>query len=345
MVPIARFLSLQTPATPQVPDSIVGDSVGRALEQLGESVSETGRMIIEGRWGDAFARVLDFGLSLLESALPNLLSAIFVGIVFYGIFRFVYRLTRKLLNRSSRVGPGLEHLLLRTFSVAGIGFVLILVLSQLGFNVAALIAGLGIAGLALGFAAQDTLANFIAGVTILLDRPFSVGDYVEIDGTYGRVQELTLRSTRIQTPTNRTLVVPNINMINHSLTNYSGQGRQGFLRVDIDFGIAYKERPAEARAVVLPLVEDDARILDDPGPDVIVTGLGQSSVDMRLRVYLRNPGDEQPVRYAYTERIREALREADIEIPFPHLQLFIDEAKAFTGEEAPPIRIATSGLE
>lgn len=344
MVPMNVFAltALQVPQLPTGTDSIVGDSVGQSLTQLGESVSRTGRLLLEGEWSAAFMGMWDGAVDWILGNVPNLLSAIFVGLVFYGFYRFFYRVTQRVLHRSSHVEAGLENLLMKLLSVAGIGFILIIVLSQLGFNVTALIAGLGIAGLALGFAAQDTLANFIAGVTILLDRPFKVGDWIEIDATYGQVAELTLRSTRVRTLGNRTLVIPNTTMINHSLTNYSNDGRKAGLRVDVRFGIAYKERPAEAREVVLPLAHDDDRVMSSPPPDVVVTELADSSVNMAFRVWIYDPGNEYAVRFHYTERIREALREADIEIPFPHLQLFIDETKGLTGEDAPPLRIAGS---
>jgi len=115
-------------------------------------------------------------------------------------------------------------------------------------------------------------------------------------------------------------------MITNRVVNHS---KQNTLRVDIDFGIAYKEIPDEARQVLLPIVEDDDRVLSRPDPSVIVTGMGDSSVNMKLRFYIRDASDELGVRWDYTEKVRETLREADIEIPFPHLQLFVDEAKAF----------------
>jgi small conductance mechanosensitive channel len=85
--------------------------------------------------------------------------------------------------------------------------------------------------------------------------------------------------------------------------------------------------------VLLPLPKDDDRVLAEPPPSVIVTGMNDSSVDMALRFYIRDPSQEVPIRWDYTEKVREALREADIEIPFPHRQLFLDEAKAFEGTE------------
>lgn len=339
---VFALAALQVPQLPTTPDSVLGDSVGQSLTQLGESVTQTGRLILRGEWSAAFVGMWDGAVDWILGGIPNLLSAIFVGVVFFALYRFLYRLTKQVLHRSTHVEAGLANLLMKMLSVAGIGFILIMILSQLGFNVTALIATLGIAGLALGFAAQDTLANFIAGVTILLDRPFKVGDWVEIDGTYGQVDELTLRSTRVRTLGNRMLVIPNTTMINHSLTNYSIDGRKSGIRVDINFSIAYKERPAEARDVVLPLAEGDARIMTSPAAEVVVTELSDSSVNMALRLWVYDPGNEYAVRFHYIERVREALREADIEIPFPHLQLFIDEAKGLTGEHAPPLRIAGS---
>jgi small conductance mechanosensitive channel len=337
------LLALQLPQVPAAGTGPADPAAGQAIEQLGQTVTDTGQMLLEGQWAAALAAIR---LSVVEMAgglLPGLIRGLFVGVVFYAIYFVVYRVSRSALRRSKHIGPGVEHLLLRTLSVAGLGFILVVVLSQLGLNVAALVAGLGIAGLALGFAAQDTLANFIAGVTILLDRPFAVGHFVQVDNTYGEVTELTLRSTRIRTLGNRIYVVPNVTMVNQNLTNFSDGGPERALRVDIPFGIAYKERPAEARKIVLSLVADDERLYDDPAPDVVVTGLNDSSVDMMLRVHVKDPRNEYQVRFHYLERIREALREADIEIPFPHVQVFIDEAKGLTGEGAPPIRFATAG--
>ena len=335
------LLSLQVPQAPDAgPAAAAADS---AIEQLGQTVTNTGQMLLEGQWAAALAAVRGSIIEMAGGILPGLVRAVFVGVVLYGIFVVVYRLSRKVLRQTRHVSPGVEHLLLRTLSVLGLGFIFVVVLSQLGLNVTALIAGLGIAGLALGFAAQDTLGNFIAGVTILLDRPFAVGHFVKVADTYGEVVELTLRSTRIRTLANRIYVVPNVTMVNENLTNYSDGGPDRALRVDIPFGIGYKERPTKARQIVLALVSADARLHKQPAPDVVVTALGESSIDMVLRVYVRDPRNEYAVRFEYLERILEGLREADVEIPFPHLQVFIDEAKGLTGEGVPPIRFATAG--
>jgi len=179
-----------------------------------------------------------------------------------------------------------------------------------------------------GFAARDSLENFISGITILVDKPFQVGDYIEIDDEYGQVDEITLRSTRIRTVQNEIIVLPNLQMITQRVINHT---KRNVLRIDVEFGIAYKEYPEEARQVLLSLPEDDDRIFSEPSPTVVVTSMNDSSVDMALRFYIRDPSQEVPIRWEYTEKVREALREADIEIPFPHRQLFLDEAKALQG--------------
>ena len=320
-------MAFQTPGIPQLPDSsAAGDSVGASLDRIGEQVTATGRLILEGEWGLVFQRSMEGLTNLAIGLVPSLLSALFVGLIFYGLYRLLISVAGGVLRRSRSVDQGLETISMRTLRVLGWSFILVLVLSQLGINVAALIAGLGIAGLALGFAAKDSLENFIAGVTILLDRPFSVGDWVTVDTHYGKVEHITLRSTRIRTPNNQTVVFPSLQMVTKAVVNHTTGAP---LRVDVPFGIAYKERVQDARDVVMGLVDrDDARLAPGADHKAVVTGLGDSSVDMQLRLYLGDPGDAVAVRCEYVERIFEALKDADIEIPFPHLQLFIDEAKA-----------------
>jgi small conductance mechanosensitive channel len=255
---------------------------------------------------------------------PRLLSAAFVAVFFYSLYRIFMSLASRFMDRSSRVNPGMQAIGVKTLRVLGLGFIGVVTLSQLGVNVSAILAGFGIAGLAVGFAAKDSLGNFISGVTILLDRPFHVGDWVAVGDIYGQVKELTLRSTRIQTPNREIVVIPNDQMVNQALWNRSAKGAY---RLDVEFGVAYKEDIDQVRDVVLALVEGDDRLASHPEPTVAVTKLNSSSVDFQLRIWLLDAGLSLPVRWEYTEKIRKALAEADIEIPFPHLQLFVDEAE------------------
>lgn len=296
-----------------------------ALTQLSRDVGEAGRLLISGEW-ELFTRQFYGGLAdLIIEFVPKVLVALLVFIVFFAIYRALLATLQRFLHRSKKVDAGLQNLLLKTFRVVGLIFIALMVLAQLNVDIAALLAAISIAGIAVGFAARDTLENFISGITILMDRPFRIGDNIVVDEIYGTVEEITLRSTRLRTLNNEYLVMPNTMMINQKLVNHTILGT---VRVEVPFGIAYKEYPQAAREVVIKLPEGDPRIHPDYKPEVVVTELSDSSVNMHLRLFLTNPKLEVPIKLEYVEKIREALREADIEIPFPHLQLFVDEAKA-----------------
>lgn len=329
------MIAFQVPGLPQAQDtSQLPDSLPSSFDRIGEQVTATGRLILEGEWSLVWARSIEGLTNLAIGLVPNVLSALFVGVIFYGLYRLLISVSGSVLHRSHAVDEGLETISMRTLRVVGWSFILVLVLSQLGINVAALIAGLGIAGLALGFAAKDSLENFIAGVTILLDRPFSVGDWVTVAAHYGKVEHITLRSTRIRTPNNQTVVFPSVQMVTQAVVNHTSGAP---LRVDVPFGIAYKESVDEARDVVMGLVDrEDERLAPGADHKVVVTELGDSSVNMQLRLFLLDPGYAVAVRCDYVEAIFKALKEAGIEIPFPHLQLFIDEAKALRDT---PVRV------
>lgn len=315
-------------------DSTVADTAQvdtvNALTRISRDVGEAGQLLAKGEWSlvlDQFYRGL---ADLAVSFIPIFIGALFVFILFYIVYRVAGSLLDRVLDRSKKVDVGLQRLVMKTYRVVATVFIAVMVLDQFKVNVTALLAGLSIVGIAVGFAARDTLENFISGITILVDRPFRIGDNIEIDGVYGTVEEITLRSTRLRTLNNTIMVMPNIQMINQKMINHT---LLGTIRVEIPFGIAYKEYPQQARDVVMRLVEGDERLDPDHRASVVVTGLNDSSVDMALRIFLRNPKLEVPLRFEYIEKVREALREADIEIPFPHLQLFVDEAKAFDGTD------------
>lgn len=299
-----------------------------AVDQFSSAFSELINLFVSGNWEQLYDLLYSQLLNISGIVIEKGLEVVGTFLLLYVLYRLIDSTLHRLLDRSASIDAGLQGLLQKTFRVIAYIFIGSIILDHLGVNVATLIAGLSIAGIAVGFAARDSIENFISGVTILIDQPFRVGDYIEIDDEYGQVDEITLRSTRIRTVRNEIMVLPNSEMISQRVINHT---KRNVLRIDISFGIAYKEYPDEARDVLLPLVDGDDRILSSPSPSVVVTEMSDSSVDMILRFYISDPSKEVPVRWEYTEKVREALREADIEIPFPHRQLFLDEAKAFQG--------------
>ncbi len=301
------------------------DSTG--IGALNESVGNAVNQLAQGDVQDAAGLI---GSALWDFGVGNVLPALAVGLAFYLAYKLLVGALSRGLGKAKKVDDGVKQLIVRALRIVIVSFATITILGQLGINVAALVAGLGIAGIALGFAAKDTLENFIAGVTILLDRPFRIGDNIEIQDTFGTVVEIALRSTRIRTPSNEIAILPNSKVITERIINHT---RLRNLRVEVPFGIAYKESPAQARATVLALAEGDDRLHPDHQPEVVVTELGDSSVNMELRLFLKNPKQELAVFADYQEKVFDALTAAGIEIPFPHLQLFNDEAKAFKGSQ------------
>ena len=297
------------------------DSTG-VFAQLEDDITEASDLLLSGALGESTSVLLDGLTGFVITQGPRILGGVLIFILLYGLYRVVFWLLRRGLRRSSVVRPGLETLAMQGFRLVSLPLIGITILGHLNVNLAGLGLGLGLAGVAVGFAARDTLENIISGVTILLDQPFKIGDKIITQGVYGTVTEITLRSTRIRTPNNEVLVMPNIQMVNSQLINHTMVSP---LRVDIPFSIAYKERSQDARKVVLKLTQDDKRLHPDHPPAVKVLTLNESSIDMRLWLFIISSDYEQAVQYDYAEWIREALREAGIEIPFPHVQLKLDE--------------------
>ena len=193
-----------------------------------------------------------------------------------------------------------------------------------GAQIAPVIGALGVLGLAVGLAAQDTFSNFIAGIILLMDRPFKIGDWVHIGGEYGKVEGLTLRTTRLRTLDNESIAIPNAVVAAGEIKNLSAGGP---LRLRIPVGVAYRHDTREVRRVLEGVVAAHLKLLKDPAPAVLVTGLGDSSVDFTLVVWIaEHEIPHYPVVVAeLTEAAKIALDEAGIEIPFPQRTVWFPE--------------------
>ncbi len=257
----------------------------------------------------------------LVLAAPRVLAALVVLVLAWILLRATQPALRLALDRA-RFAEGLIKLLVDgLFRGVVLLLGLVMAASQLGVNVSAVLAGLGVAGIALGFAAQETVANMIAGFLIFWDRPFQIGDHITTEDRYGEVREITLRTTRIRTLDNTYLVIPNKQIIGEALVNHSMYGET---RVVVPVGIAYKESIEAARRVLLEAVSSLEGVIAEPAPDVVARSLGDSSVNLEVRVWVREVAQERPVVARVVEASKQALDAAGISIPFPHRQLFID---------------------
>ncbi|PXX89601.1 mechanosensitive ion channel protein MscS [Marinobacter vulgaris] len=264
-------------------------------------------------------------------ASPEFLKAMArAGLMVLGFFiawMIVGRLMKEAVTRY-RLDPSIRQLVENLFSVFAGTLALVTVLAQFGFDVISIIAGLGIVGIAVGFAAQSTLSNFIAGITLLIERPFHIGDWVTINGQDGKVVKIALRTTWLRTRDNIFAMIPNDSVASSDIINYSAEGAT---RLNIPVGIAYKESAKAAREVLMPVLLGHPEVLQGPGkePRVMLKSLGDSSQDLEVKVWITPDNlDIQPrIMADILEQMKAALDAAGIEIPFPHLQLFIDDAK------------------
>ena len=261
--------------------------------------------------------------SKIISYTPNIFGAIIILIFAYLLFKSASFSLRKIL-RKSKIEEALINIIITILKIVFFVLTALMAVGQLGINVNAALAGIGVAGIAIGFASQDALSNIVAGFVIFFDKPFRVGDYVTYEKYYGRIEEITIRSTRIRTQDNTYIVIPNQKIINEVVIDHTTNGNT---RVVISVDIAYKESIDQAREVLLKAVAQIEGVLVNPVPDVVVDELGDSGVKLFVRVWIADASIERRVYFETVETVKKTLDKAGIQIPFPHLQLFVDDVK------------------
>ena len=253
------------------------------------------------------------GISLLTSYGLKVIGALLILIV----GRFLANWTKKKvasgLERSGKVDPMLRGFLASFARYLVLIITVLAVLSQFGIETTSIIAVLGAASLAIGLALQGTLSNVAAGVMLLVFRPFKIGDFVEAGGTAGTVKGITLFISELATPDNVQILVPNSQVWGTVVKNYSHHGTR---RVDLVMGIDYSDDIDKAQSVVQQVVEADGRVLSDPAPMVVVGNLGESSVDLTIRVWCQ-AGDYWPLKFDLTKNLKQRFDVEHLSIPFP----------------------------
>jgi len=203
-------------------------------------------------------------------------------------------------------------------------FVIIAAINALGVQTASLIALVGAAGLAVGLALQGSLANFAAGVLIVLFRPYKVGDWIEGGGVSGSVEEVQILTTVLKTGDNKRVIIPNSQIMGTTITNYSANDTR---RVDLVVGVSYSDDLDKVRKELQDLVDGDKRILKDPAVTIAVSELADSSVNFVLRPWV-NTADYWAVYFDLTERVKKRFDEVGISIPFPQRDIHVHNVPA-----------------
>ena len=241
--------------------------------------------------------------------------------IYYVLWTSSGQIIHKVLQHYG-LNASIEQLLKNILSVLLLVFGLASVMAQFGFDIVSLVAGLGIAGIAVGFAAQSTLANFIAGITILLEQSFQVGDWVNINDNEGRVVVIALRTTHVLTRDNITVIIPNSNVASSVVINLTSKN---FIRFDIRMRIAFEDDIDKAREVLLQVLSESDVVLNRPETSATVDEIGEYGVFFIVRFWVK------PAAVARMPKIKEGLKEnikrafdaANISTPYPHMRLLM----------------------
>ena len=247
---------------------------------------------------------IDFGINL----------AIALAIFYVGKFavKLVVRAIGKVMQKQG-VDETLETFICNLVQASLMIVIVIAAIGAIGIQTTSFIAIFGAAGLAIGLALQGSLSNFAAGVLIVLFRPYRVGDFIEAAGIMGSVEQVQILTTILKTGDNKQIIVPNSQIMNSIITNYSANDTR---RIDMVVGVSYDDDLDKVRATLAELIADEARILEDPAPLVAVAELADSSVNFFVRPWVKS-ADYWGVKFDLTEAIKKRFDNDGISFPFP----------------------------
>jgi len=263
-------------------------------------------------------KYLDMALQFGSDYGIKLILALLVFFIGKRIARGIVNLAVKVM-RKNNIDEELIGFLDSLFYWALFAMVCIAALGQIGVQTASFIALLGAAGLAVGLALQGSLSNFAAGVLIIILRPFRVGEFVEVAGEAGSVENIRIFTTELRTGDNKCIIIPNSRVLDSNIINYSSTGTR---RVDLVFGIGYNDDIDQARDVIMDIINADDRILKDPAPLVAVAELADSTVNFAVRPWVKTD-DYWGVHRHITEQVKKRFDEKGISIPYPQSDVHI----------------------
>ncbi len=268
------------------------------------------------------SKIVDMLKEVLALYGMKVVAAIAVLIIGRLVAKLVQKIIEKMMERAKQ-----EQTLISFVSnlvyAALMAFVIIAALGKLGIQTASFVAIVGAAGLAIGLALQGALANFAAGVLMIIFKPFKVGDFIEGGGVAGVVEVIEIFTTQLTSPDNKQIIVPNAQMTGGNIVNYSSKGTR---RVDLTAGIGYSDDIDKARGILQGIVDADVRILKDPASTIAVSELGDSSVNFVVRPWV-NTADYWDVYFSMTEAIKKQFDEHGVSIPFPQRDVHLYEHK------------------
>ena len=247
---------------------------------------------------------------------------IMTALAIFFIGKFVIRLVvsgiRKIMQKQA-VDKTLEKFICNLVSMTLLVVVIIAAIGAMGIQTTSFIAIFGAAGLAVGLALQGSLSNFASGVLIILFRPYRVGDYIEAAGIAGSVEQVLILTTILKTGDNKQIIVPNSQIMNSIITNYSTNDTR---RVDLTVGVSYADDLDKVRKTLEDLIANEGRIFDEPATLIAVSELADSSVNFIVRAWVKST-DYSSVKFDLTEAIKKRFDQEGISFPFPQLDVHL----------------------
>ncbi|HNP35677.1 MAG TPA: mechanosensitive ion channel [Woeseiaceae bacterium] len=248
----------------------------------------------------------------------DIISALVIFIVGRIIIRFVVSALRNAMQRGE-VDKTLETFVCNVVRIGLLVVVILAAIAQLGIETTSLIAIFGAAGLAVGLALQGSLSNFAAGVLIVMFRPYRIGDFIEAAGIAGTVELVQILTTSLKTPDNKKIIVPNSQIMDSVITNYSANDKR---RVDMVVGVGYGDDLDKVKKTLQELVGADERVLAEPPYTIAVSELAESSVNLIVRPWVAT-ADYWAVKWDLTEAIKKRFDHDGISIPFPQRDVHV----------------------
>lgn len=276
---------------------------------------------------------------LLALVMPYAVRAV-VALLIFIIGRWILRALIKLMDRMMTRGNADQTLITfvnRLVFILGMALIVIAALSRLGVNTTSASAILGGAAIAIGLSLQGQLSSFAAGVLLVVFRPLRVGEWVDIGGKSGSVQEINMFFTTLTSFGNQMVVIPNSQVWSGSIINY---GRNPWRRIDLTIGISYDSDLLKAKAILNEMISSDDRIMTDPAASVAVKALNDSSVDFAVRVCAK-AADWWGLQCDLLERIKLRFDDEDIEIPFPQTTIHMKPSPALEAAAKPALEKLT----
>ncbi|BAO75102.1 mechanosensitive ion channel family protein [Winogradskyella sp. PG-2] len=256
---------------------------------------------------------IDKGYNVIVEFAPKIIAAILIWIIGSWIIKVIKNVLRKTLNKGD-YDESLKKFLLNLINWVLKIVLIVVILGTVGIETTSFAAILAAAGLAIGMALQGSLGNFAGGVLLMIFKPIKIGDLIEAQGELGVVKEIEIFTTKLLTPTNKEVIIPNGALSNGNIVNYSTEGK---LRVDLTFGVGYDSDIKQTKEVLLKVLTSNPKVFKDPAPTVNVSELADSSVNFAVRPWC-TVADYWDVYFDTHENAKEALDAAGIEIPYPH---------------------------